>query len=251
MQSGDVLQAAFRCLPPFLRQHGYNDMTDIRDTPFQVAWKTNKTPYEMRDENLTDPNDLNHWMSWRLEISPSWLDNFPHELLLADPDSEKPLFLDVGGGLGWQCHALKQRLPQIKRKVMVQDIEQVIANRTPGVDGAVINFFEPNPVKGASFYYLKSVLHDHPDYRCAQILKNQIAAMEPHSRIIIDDIVLPENNPSWLSVDLDMAYMATLASMERTELQWKELFASVGLVTEKVYRYDEAMMTSTMILKQA
>lgn len=71
-------------------------------------------------------------------------------------------------------------------------------------------------------------MHDWPPATCAQILRNQISAMSPESRIIIVDIILPNRGVPQYPAALDVNMMVT-AGMERTERQWYELLESVGL----------------------
>ena len=55
-------------------------------------------------------------------------------------------------------------------------------------------------------------------------------AMEKHySRILISDWVLLDRGSPWLPACMDMNMLALCSGMERTERQWRELLASVGL----------------------
>ena len=82
--------------------------------------------------------------------------------------------------------------------------------------------------KGAHIYFFRHIFHDWPDSSCLAILKNTVSAMSPTSRIVIADIVLPNVGASVLGALLDVGMM-TLAGMERTERNWRELLESVGL----------------------
>jgi sterigmatocystin 8-O-methyltransferase len=79
-------------------------------------------------------------------------------------------FVDIGGGLGHVSIKAAQKLPQIK--FIVQDLEEVIAEGREEVCPDALkgrvqyqanNFFEGQPVKGADVYYMRHILHDHPD----------------------------------------------------------------------------------------
>ena len=94
---------------------------------------------------------------------------------------------------------------------------------------------------GAAIYYLRNVLHDHPDERCFDILKNQIGAMGPNSRILLDELVLPNTGASVMATGLDLTMMATLSAIERTEANWQSLMEKAGLEIIDIYRYDTEM----------
>ncbi len=63
---------------------------------------------------------------------------------------EKVLFVNVGGWRGHQCGALRKRFPELKGRVILQDMKETI-EKTPQVDGVecmVQNFWEVQGVKG-------------------------------------------------------------------------------------------------------
>lgn len=83
-----------------------------------------------------------------------WLSVFPFEKELA---TDGPVFVDVGGGIGHQCAALKKKFPNIPAgKVVLQDLALCIENAlpTPGVDAQVHSFFDPQPIKGMYIHYM-------------------------------------------------------------------------------------------------
>ena len=81
---------------------------------------------------------------------------------------------------------------------------------------------------GATIYYLKNVLHDHPDARVRVILQRIKAAMGPHSVLLIDELVIPNTGASRTAMQLDMTMMAVFNSVERTESDWRALLGAVG-----------------------
>ena len=54
------------------------------------------------------------------------------------------------------------------------------------------DFFTEQSVIGADLYLFRSILHDWPDEQAIQILKNQVPAMKPGSRLILNEICLPD-----------------------------------------------------------
>jgi hypothetical protein len=83
----------------------------------------------------------------------TWLDVLPRRLITSDPNSNAPLFVDVGGSIGHQCAALIAAFPEINRKVILQDLPPVIAHALPtkGVENMVHDFWQPQPVKSELF----------------------------------------------------------------------------------------------------
>lgn len=54
------------------------------------------------------------------------------------------------------------------------------------------NMQDPQPVKGAAIYMFRSVLHNWPDKYVIKFLSNVVPALEPGSKIIINEGVLAE-----------------------------------------------------------
>ena len=89
---------------------------------------------------------------------------------------------------------------------------------------------------GARCYYFRMIFHDWPDDKCIEILKNTVTAMEPgYSKVLINDIVLPDQGATRFATQSDLNMMALLASMERSETQWRRLLKLAGLKVVKVW----------------
>lgn len=83
---------------------------------------------------------------------------------------------------------------------------------------------------GARLYFMRSIMHDWADDKCVEILKHIVAAMDPkYSRLLIDDIVVPETEVDWLTASLDLCMWLFFSGIERTISQWKGLFDAVNL----------------------
>jgi demethylsterigmatocystin 6-O-methyltransferase len=101
---------------------------------------------------------------------------------------------------------------------------------------------------GAKFYYLRTVLHDYPDEKCIAILQNLIPAMDKDSRILIDEMVLPNSGVHWQVTSVDLTMMACLGSQERTKEQWYMLLDKAGLKILKIYTYHSPLHNSVMVV---
>lgn len=73
------------------------------------------------------------------------------------------------------------------------------------------------------------MLHDWPDASCVEILSNLKPALEKgYSKILINEIVVPDVNAHWFATSVDFIMMACHASQERREKHWRALIESVG-----------------------
>ncbi|KAG6807436.1 hypothetical protein H0H92_007557 [Tricholoma furcatifolium] len=116
------------------------------------------------------------------------------------------------------------------------------------------NFFEPQPVRNASVFLLKNVLHDWSDDNCIQILSGLRAAATSETTLVICDCVMTTsgvetvidtisnkqglNPPAVLSTgfttvgDMPWALDATMMAMHNTQehtlLQFNKLLTSAG-----------------------
>lgn len=89
---------------------------------------------------------------------------------------------------------------------------------------------------GARAYYMHSVLHDWTDDNCRKILKGLVDVMKPgHSKVLINENVIPDTNAYWETTSLDIIMMADFASTERTEAHWHQLVGSAGLKITKIW----------------
>ena len=95
------------------------------------------------------------------------------------------------------------------------------------------SFFESIPT-GGDAYLLRHIIHDWYDEQSTQILKNCRQAMHAKARLlVVESVILPGNEPS-VGKMLDLAMMVLPGGMERTEKQYRELFASAGLKLERI-----------------
>ena len=105
--------------------------------------------------------------------------------------------VDVGGSQGEVAQHLLANFPQITRLV-VQDLPEVIRGAgVPEFLGSRLelmeyDFFTKQKVKGADVYFFRSILHDWPDHKAIEILRNQVSALSSGSMIILNEICLPE-----------------------------------------------------------
>jgi len=80
----------------------------------------------------------------------TWLSVYPFLEEVGECGDEDMVFVDVGGGIGHQCVALRERYPGLRGRVVVQDLEHSIRGKIDheGVEGMVHDFFKEQPIKG-------------------------------------------------------------------------------------------------------
>lgn len=80
----------------------------------------------------------------------SWLDVYPISEVGENWDSNRPLYVNIGGGVGHQCAEFRARFPNLPGRVILQDMPHTIAKalQTPGVENMPHDLFEPQPIRG-------------------------------------------------------------------------------------------------------
>lgn len=145
--------------------------------------------------------------------------------------------LDVGGGFGGALAGLLERFPGMCGDILdlahaQQGAEGFLAQaglagRTKFLPGS---FFESVPA-GYDCYLLKFILHDWDDAQAIAILKACRTAAGPRSRLIVLERLVPaqpEDRPAHRAVmQADMTMMAW-GGQERTETEYREIFAHGG-----------------------
>ncbi|EKM60006.1 uncharacterized protein PHACADRAFT_250851 [Phanerochaete carnosa HHB-10118-sp] len=204
------------------------------------------------------------------QVSPlnAILDGFDWKNLKQDA-----LVVDVGGGLGAQSMTLAQNYSHLR--FVVQDREKIMEDAVQFWDDQLPNalksqrvvlqvhdFFSPQPVKNASVFLLRNIIHDWSDKYCLQILRNLRDAASQDTRIVIvgsllsyacdDDSLkgipgaecpvpprplLPNmGHVATPSYYIDMLMMGCHNGKERTPKQIAELMEQTGWKTVRIYR---------------
>ncbi len=136
-------------LPGFLADTGYKSLTNPTNTPFQRAFKTEKTPFQWVQDYPLKMKHFGQWMAAQRQGMPTWLSVYPVEAECKGSNAEV-LFVDVGGGYGHQCTALKKTFPHLPGRLILQDLPQVLQHAIPteGVEPMAQDLFSPQTIKG-------------------------------------------------------------------------------------------------------
>jgi len=142
--------------------------------------------------------------------------------------------VDVGGSHGMLLSAILRRYPGPRG--IVFDLPDAIERAQPaiaagGLAGRVEtiagNFFECVPA-GADAYILKQVIHDWDDAPAVAILRNVRQAIQPDGKLLVIEFVVPRPNEPSLAKLLDLNMLAVTGGRERTEVEYRDLFAAAG-----------------------
>lgn len=244
----NVAGPSFHQLPAYLKSISYGHPTDIADGPFQYAHQTQAPFFVWLYEKPELASCFNNYMSGYRAGKSSWVDPgfYPVEERLGNgmkQGADEVLLVDVGGGLGHDLELLKQNHAGVPGKLVLQDKEEVVKQTTAPdavFEKMAHDFFTPQPIHGARAYHLHSVLHDWDNASCVSILENIISAMEKgYSKILINELVVPDQNASWSITSMDWLMLALGAVKERTEKDWHSMAESVGLKITGIWTKEQ------------
>ena len=239
---GSQAPAAAR-LPEYFEENGYKNPGDAFNGPWQFAENTSKHYFDWLSERTVLQNAFNLVMGISRMGQIDWFDMYPVLEKLKVSYPEENLIVDVGGGMGHDMTAFRNKFPDLPGKVVFSDLPSVIEaakekGLPAGIEGYGHDFFKPHPdaIKGAKVYYLRTVLHDWPDKQARIIVKNVKDLMTKDSILLINENVLPDQGASLYQAQLDLSMMVCFSSLDRTEKQFKELLESEGLKLVQTYK---------------
>lgn len=152
------------------------------------------------------------------------------------------MVVDIGGNKGYDIvkFLTKHQDDCPPGSLVVQDLPDTLSGVDLGTEAVELqpyDFFTPQPVKGARVYFMHIILHDWPDDKAVQILKNIAGAMEKgYSRLILQESLMADDKPLARVTALDIVMMSFFSSAERSESEWNALLASAGLKIVKIWR---------------
>lgn len=206
-----------------------------------MEWTHGHRFFDFFAHNQEARKDFNDYMSARREgYQLQWFDIFPvHERAVQKPvdDANGVLVCDVGGGHGHELVKFQQKYPDTKGRLVLEDLESTFDGLSlpAGIEAVPHDFFQPQPVTGARFYYMRQIMHDWSDEDCRTILGHLVGAMDADSTLLIDDYVMPPTDAEFRAVHMDVCMMIYLRSEERTQRRWTTLLESAGLEVVKVW----------------
>jgi hypothetical protein len=147
---------------------------------------------------------------------------------------------DVGGGHGGLLAAILARYPAMQGVLF--DRPEIVASVPSGQFSAspdriaieAGSFFDRVP-DACDAYIMKHIIHDWGDEQCRTILALMRERLPPNGRVLVCDMVVsddPGPTPAKL-LDIEML-VVTVGGKERTEEEFRDLFASAGLRLNRI-----------------
>ena len=152
-----------RYAPEFFKQNEYRLPKTQTDGPYNFAENTTDDPFTHMSKKPGVMENFNVFMQglFGLPMRLNWSDWYPvKEKLLDGFDSSKGeyCFVDVGGGKGHECERILHKHPDMKGKLVTQDLQFVIndiQHLDPRIEKMCHDFRKPQPIQGARVYFLQ------------------------------------------------------------------------------------------------
>lgn len=252
--SRDNLSPISARLAAYFETTNYQNPGDAYNGPLQFALNTKDHYFDWLAKNPDAQTAFNTVMRSGRGMQKNWFEMYPVVERLSHREAvtvtegegekytERVLLVDIGGNKGHELVAFRKRFPTLQGRLILQDIPSVVDGITEplgeNIDIVKYNMFDPQPVKAANAYYMRTVLLDWPDKQALQILANIREAMALDSVLLVQDLVYPDRNApaSPMSAVLDFMMMECFSALQRTEAEWVGLFEKVGFVVRNVYR---------------
>ncbi len=148
--------------------------------------------------------------------------------------------VDIGGGHGTFLRTILQLHPEMKGTVfdLISTIEQAkqrfngdpCGNRIAVIGG---DFFHSVP-EGADAYVLCGVIHDWDDDPAVQILRNCRLAMNRSGRLLLVEVVVPDDDAQCFSKLLDLNMLVMTGGRERTRAEFAVLLKTAGYTLTRI-----------------
>jgi hypothetical protein len=141
--------------------------------------------------------------------------------------------VDVAGGHGLLLATILGRNPNLQGTLF--DAPHVIAGAKEGPLKPFLSrctlvggdMFASVPA-GADAYMMKHIIHDWPDDMCIKLLQLCRKAAKPGGKLLVIDAVIQPGNDFSPAKFLDLQMLLFPGGMERTEKQFRDLFAASG-----------------------
>jgi C-methyltransferase len=154
--------------------------------------------------------------------------------------SAYPTIVDVGGGHGPLLAAILAGAPASRG--VLYDLPRVVASApnllrehkvADRVRIAEGSFFDSVP-GGGDAYILKNIIHDWPDDKAVQILRNVRTAAGPRATVLLVELVIPKHDRDFPGKWVDLEMLLNLGARERTAAEYQDLLSQAGFQMTRV-----------------
>lgn len=148
--------------------------------------------------------------------------------------------VDIGGGNGSTISAVLRAHPKLQG--ILYDLPGVIGRAQSAIAAAGLaqrcklvagSFFESAPA-GGDAYMMRHIIHDWDDEKSLTILRNVRRVIGPTGRLLVVESVIRPGNDADVAKLLDLTMLAIPGGMERTEEQYRTLFAQAGFTLGRI-----------------
>jgi demethylsterigmatocystin 6-O-methyltransferase len=139
-----------QALPGFLDETLYANPSDLYHAPFQKGMNTDLSKFEWQASQPELREAFGRWMAAQHTRQMTWLSVLDFTDYTRSSTPQTPVFVDVGGGIGHQCALLREHIPRLVGRVILQDSALVLENALPisGLEKMPHDFWKEQPVKG-------------------------------------------------------------------------------------------------------
>ena len=147
----NILNKAFQALPDFLKETGYNNTEETLNTAFHRANNT-KMQFFLFMQQDKEVIRYFHPSLTAFKSPAAWTAVVPLAEKLQDADKNAPLFVDVGGGHGYQCAAFRKATAgRFSGRVINQDLPPTLAEAPEyeDIEMMVQDFYQKQQIQGS------------------------------------------------------------------------------------------------------
>ncbi|ORB13607.1 methyltransferase [Mycobacterium noviomagense] len=146
--------------------------------------------------------------------------------------------VDVGGGQGQFLAAILAAAPSSRGVLydlpwVVGSAPKTLQDVCDRVSIAEGSFFDCVP-DGGDAYILKNIVHDWPDEKAVQILRNVRSVAHPGTTVLLVELVIPEHDRDFPGKWSDLEMLLNLGSRERTAAEYRMLLIQAGFRMTRV-----------------
>jgi SAM-dependent methyltransferase len=168
---------------------------------------------------------------------------------------DRHVVVDIGGGRGVLLAAVLRRYPSLTG--ILFDLPEAVTDASAFLESRGVldrvevrtgSAFDSVPA-GGDVYVMSRILHDWPDEKAVQLLRNCRAAIPDGGLLLLREGVLGEAVPAPVQAQLDLMMMAVPGGRERTESEWRALLAQAGFALQHVLgeQRPQALITAVPV----
>lgn len=146
--------------------------------------------------------------------------------------------VDIGGGNGTVLKAVLGKHPAMKGILydlpgVIERAKQNLADLASRCQTIAGSFFESIP-GGGDAYQMRHIIHDWTDEQCHTILTHIRKVIPKAGRLLVIEMVIKPGNEPQPAKWLDLNMMVIPGGRERTEAEYREMYAKAGFRLERI-----------------